>query len=32
VRIALVAPVNECREAAERIKQFIISSRKNKKC
>ena len=32
VRIALVAPVNECREAAERIKQFIISSRKNTKC
>ena len=32
VRMALVAPVNECREAAERIKQFVISSRKNKKC
>jgi N-succinyldiaminopimelate aminotransferase len=28
VRMALVAPVDECREAAERIKQFIMSSRK----
>jgi hypothetical protein len=26
--MALVAPVDECREAAERIKQFIMSSRK----
>lgn len=28
VRMALVAPVEECREAAKRIKKFITSSRK----
>jgi N-succinyldiaminopimelate aminotransferase len=27
VRMALVAPLGECREAAERIKQFILSSK-----
>ncbi|MDX2465576.1 MAG: succinyldiaminopimelate transaminase [Porticoccus sp.] len=26
VRMALVAPLDECREAAERIKQFVLSS------